>query len=263
MIVLAAAGFVSCARTGLLAEHEAMERAQDLADGSGSGPLAHPDHLSAIRIAHVHHRSCRRGGYSFPRWFRFRLRGLWKAEELTDVQLSQWRSARNAQGEGPDSWRAFLGSNPPSNYVAAAHYAIGLGLLETGQKESAAEHFLAVSRQCPEAIGETGLPLQPLAEFKPLTLAAQGIATGIGMAHFCSNVVYRPTPLTPDSLDAAAELAVAPADRQICERWLETWGNHETARRIAGALQEESNAITSHPPLLWVSLAQRKLGFAS
>ena len=254
VIVLAAAGFVSLRQDRMLVEHEAMERAQDLADGLVPGLwhtliLSQQSELPTFTIGAT-------GEVLFPpALVPILVPRLLEGDELGDGQRVQWRAFRSAPVAEPNRWRAFLDSNPPSNYVAAVHYAIGLHLLEIGQKASAAEHFLAVSRQRPEAVGETGLPLQPLAEFKLLTLSAQGIATGIGMADFCSNVVHRPTPLTPYLLDAAVELALAPADRQICERWLKTWANHETARRIAGALQEKSNAITSIPPLRWVSPA--------
>ena len=40
---------------------------------------------------------------------------------------------------------------------------------------------------------------------------------------FCSNVVSRPTLLTPFLLNAASELAENPDQRQICEVWLKTW----------------------------------------
>ena len=262
VVVLAAAGFVSLRQDRMLVEHEAMDRAQELADRLVADLwhtliTSRQSDLPTFTIGAT-------GSVVFPpELVRTPAPQLLEGDELSDDQRMRWRAIRSATSEGPDSWQAFLGSSPPSNYAAVAHYAIGLHLLESGQPETAADQFLAVARQYPEAAGETGLPLQPLAEFKLLTLTARGFKTGIGMEDFCSNVVQRPTLLTPYLLGAAGELIAEPADRQVGERWLKVWAVHETARRIGEALRVRSPAVGSLPLLSWVTSAPPGAGLGS
>jgi signal transduction histidine kinase len=239
-----------------------MDRAQELADRLVTGLwqtliTSRQSDLPTFTISAT-------GSVVFPsEYVRTPAPRLLEGDELSNDQQVRWRAIRNATSEGTGSWQAFLGLNPPSNYAAVAHYAIGLHLLETDQPGSAADHLLAVARQYPEAAGETGLPLQPLAEFKLLTLTARGIKSGIGMEDFCSNVVHRPTLLTPYLLGAARELTEEPADRQVGERWLKLWAVHEMARRIGEALWERSSAADPLPLLSWVTSAPPGAGLSS
>ncbi len=251
VMVLAAAGFVSLRQDRLLVEHDAAERAQDLADGLLPSLwrtllISGKTELPTLTIDAT-------GEVVFPPAVQITPapRPL-EGDELPAAQRAQWRAVRDAPVDGPERWLEFIASKPPSNYQAAAYYAIALRFLEAGQRQSAADHFLAVSREFPEAVGETGLPLQPLAEFKLLTLASPGSRTDISVAAFCSNIVHRPTPLTPYLLGAAARLAEAPGERSHCEHWLKVWGSHEIARRMAAALQENPKSALSIPPFLWI-----------
>ena len=256
VVVLAAAGFVSLRQDRRLVEHEAIERAQDLADGLVPGlwhtlMIARESELPAFTIGAS-------GDTSFPPSFPPVLSPLQlEGDSLSSAQRQQWLAARALDAGLGDSaastasWQGFLASSPPSNYVAAAHYALGLGLLEAGQKTAAAEHFFLCSQQFPDAIGETGLPLQPLAQFKLLTMAAPVPQDTGRFTEFCSNVVSRPTLLTPFLLNAASELAENPDQRQICEVWLKTWVKHETARCVLTVLRPSLSANPVIPTILW------------
>ena len=96
------------------------------------------------------------------------------------------------------------------NFAAAAHYALGLLLDREGEKKAAAEGFSLVVEKYPGAVGESGLPLQPLAQLKLIELGSlitnqSSLARLVSLEAFCSNAVYHPTPLTPYLLDLAAE----------------------------------------------------------
>jgi signal transduction histidine kinase len=251
VIVLAAAGLVSLRQDRLLVEHEAADRAQELADNLVSSLWRSLTTSPATELPTFTIGSG--GEVSFPPSLALTPHPQsMDGDELSSAQQGLWKTARRSAGESRERWAQFLAGNSPSNYQAAAHYALGLLLVEAGQREAAASNFLTVAGRFPGVVGETGLPLQPLAEFKLLALGANGTQTGIGLAEFCSNVVYRPTLLTPYLLNAAAELADAPADRQMCERWAKTWDNHEIGRRMAAAYQRESRTTATLPALLWV-----------
>jgi signal transduction histidine kinase len=256
VVVLAAVGFVSLRQDRRLVEHEAIERAQDLADGLVPGlwhtlMIARESELPAFTIGTA-------GEVSFPPPLPPVLSPLQlEGESLKSAQRQQWVAARALDaglGEAAAaaaSWQAFLASSPPSNYVAAAHYALGLNSLEAGQKTAAAEHFLLCSQQLPDAVGETGLPLQPLAQFKLLTMAASEPQDTGRFAEFCSNVVSRPTLLTPFLLNAASELTENPAQRHVCEAWQKTWAKHETARGVLTVLRPIASDRLTIPTILW------------
>ena len=259
VVVLAAAGLVSIRQDRMLVEHEVMERAQDLADGL----------IPAIWNALVNDRDSETpvfalgatGAVVFPPAFPPTPHpGKLRGEDLSVDQLALWQAAAADSEGGLERWQALLGSNPPANYSAAAHYALGLRLLENGEKRSAAEHFVAVTRQFPEAVGETGLAMAPLAEFKLLALAMEGSPGEIGMGHFCSNIVHRPTALTPYLLKAAAELAETSADRQACEGWARTLSRHEVARSLAAVVADTFRTVSNLPPVLWIPSIPKEAG---
>src|SRR5436190_1132230 len=85
---------------------------------------------------------------------------------------------------------------------AGAHGA-AIAAKDEGRLDDALNGFEAVARDYPDAIGETGLPLKPLAQLKWLELAkrveyrarAAGVEEALG-----SNVVSRPTLITPQIL---------------------------------------------------------------
>src|SRR5207248_632282 len=73
-----------------------------------------------------------------------------------------------------ESARKFLDSNPPENFAGAAKYTLGMLLKTDKKKEDAAKCFQEVVTKHPQATGESGLPLAPLAEFRWLELAGFG-----------------------------------------------------------------------------------------
>ena len=242
--VLAVVGWMSVREDKILVRHDATERAQAIANDllpklwneltadtagqpnhlsfevDGAGQLVFPPPCALVPV---------------PRPFNL--------EELNQEQTRLWRSAQKAgmESQNPDAvlkaYRDFAGSNPPDDFAAAAEYHIGL--LLAGQKDypAAAKMFGLVAEKYPEAIGESGLPLRPLAELKLLELLPDPEAEPhyvpgqrvhrwnaipdvafppvtmkdfISLDSFCSNAVYHPTLLTPYLLNVALQAKSLP-----------------------------------------------------
>lgn len=159
---------------------------------------------------------------------------------LTEKQARLWSEAQGTERMAPSisasakAYEAFLQTDPPSAFAAVAHYSRGLALLREGAAEEAQRTFESLFSRYPGATGETGLPLEPLARL--LLLESKTAKTPAGMEdrglmeQLCSNVVWHPTPLSPEILKAAAEHARVPAARSTAESWQRTWDQHQMGR---------------------------------
>jgi hypothetical protein len=91
---------------------------------------------------------------------------------LTLEQARLWLAAQRAEAGRQDpqavlnAYSAFVVSSPPSNFTATAQFASGLLLTQQGDRTQAADRFELVLEQYPDAVGESGLPLGPLAQLK-------------------------------------------------------------------------------------------------
>ena len=169
--------------------------------------------------------------------------------ELTIEQKELWQKLPNpAYAEQFGSFirdlNDFLKSKPPERFAATANYRLGLALFGLQKYDEAAAAFNLVANHYPDALGETGLPLRPLAQWKLLQLSkrfADRIAptNSISLELFCSNIVFRPTSLTPQLLDRTKS---QPADTNAQEdhgqgiiqhlKWRNIWTEHELARQL-------------------------------
>jgi TolA-binding protein len=165
--VLAVVGMISLRQDKILAQHEAVERAQAIADDltrriwsklttakapdelrhrafqiDSAGRLIYPPPVEPVPV---------------PKPF--------DLAELDGSQAKLWRTAQTAEAEGDDvlaaiqCYGAFLDSNPPEKFVAAARYGLGLLLAKQGKDRAAAEMFESVLEKYPGAVGESGVPL--------------------------------------------------------------------------------------------------------
>jgi signal transduction histidine kinase len=125
---------------------------------------------------------------------------------------------------------------------AARRYRAGVLALQQGRDQEALEQFETVARDYPDAIGETGLPLKPLAQLKWLELAnslsqlrvqAAALEESVG-----SNAVLRPTAITPLILQRLSNT-----------KWQQEWERHEQIRRIYESARAEMR--TPFPRLIW------------
>ncbi len=156
-----------------------------------------------------------------------------------------WRTAQGAEREGRalpaavQAYQEFLDANPPAPFAAAARYGLGLLLAQDG-KPAAAQMFEVLLAKNPDAVGETGLPLRPLAQWRllePVLLTTNPITAQemASLAAFCSNAVFQPTPLTPYLLDRVRTGAGPPPVREEAQKWLDVWQRHEFTRWLFAA----------------------------
>lgn len=253
VFVLAGAGGWSLRQDRLLARHEAVETAQVLARET--------ERLLWERLS-------QRG--SWPQFkeqaFRVDARGKLvfppapaslpapaplDLSRLTLDQQTAWGALGQMQA-GPEPEPAqtvapldrFLSMNPPDDFAAHTRLRKGLALAEAGKAAEATVEFRLLLQQFPEARTESGLPLRPLAELEILKLAAReksGAAseTTALLAGFCSNLVQRPTFLTPPMLQAARGLENALGATNVVVDWQQEWESQEALRGLAREALEQ------------------------
>jgi signal transduction histidine kinase len=160
---------------------------------------------------------------------------------LNPEQARLWQSFQSAEANPQNdesliqTCEAFIKSDPPENFAAAANYSLGLLLIRQGKLPEAAARFDLVVQEYPNVVGESGMPLRHFALLKLFELQphetpdrhvyvvkqggiqnviAEPTFPPVSLEHFvsleslCSNIVYHPTPLTPYLLE------------KIQERWM-------------------------------------------
>ena len=215
--ILSIIGFVSLQQDRRLAELEATERAQSLADDL-AGQLW--DDLVSEKAV------------EFRGWFEIRPDGSlltppavalltpvqFDLNILSEEQAKFWRTARSyelAQGNDAGAIEAylhFIRLAPPTNFLALAHFSLGLLRSKTGETSRAVDSFAVVARQFTMSTGETGLPLAPLAALK----AMESFASETNAAIFSQfpdaplmlekHAFYQPNAMTGAVLERALEL---------------------------------------------------------
>lgn len=267
LAVLAGVGVISLRNDRALARHEATQRAQavaaELLDGvvkellparepritdrvlkvDGSGKLVQPAPMSPVPE---------------PR--------LLDEGRLTREQLRLWKKARaesrndseSGSGSREAAWAALLDSAPPGEFCAAALYSLGLLLEGRGDDSGAARQFERLLERFPEVPGESGLILGHLAQLKLLEIDPRepgrtNRSASPTFETFCSNVVARPTLVTPLLLERGTAAARNPADTELCRTWQRIWQQHELGRAIYQAAQP---AIAGGARFAWVRIPE-------
>jgi signal transduction histidine kinase len=270
VIVLAVVGFVSIRQDKLLAQHEAADRAQTIADDLlprlwaelMATNLPHASEYHAFRVDKA-------GQLLFPPLVAdLPVPIPFDLAQLNPAQRKLWETAQASESDdrtrtaAMQAYRDFLDSTPPENFAATAEYALGLLLTKaTGTdvqpkggstligrnpsvNEAAFESFARVIESYPNAIGDSGLPLRPLAQLKLLELTSFGRGYAdltnrhryssrsysrpqnyisakvlytishtnsaaptpvVSFDSFCSNLVYYPSPLSAFLLNEVVE----------------------------------------------------------
>jgi signal transduction histidine kinase len=157
-------------------------------------------------------------------------------------ELALWLEARNNEISAPDkatrAYRDFLGATLPAEFAVLAQYSLGLLLGQAGDIDGARACFQTVWAKYPVAVGESGLPLQPLAGLKCLKFESEGGSNSpalVSVDDLCSNVVWKPTPLSTEILGRVKEWATEPEDRMRVSQWEQTWTEHQRARQLFAA----------------------------
>lgn len=291
--VLAVVGSLSLRQDRILAEHEAAARAQSLADvllpRIWTELTAPADSGGSARIVF---QTDAAGQLVFPPPCDLvPLPQPLNPAKLRPEQERLWQNIEDARQRGaifelPGLYRNFFAAQPPADFTAAARYKLGLLLIKLGREAEALSEFEIIRTRYPDAVGESGLPLRPLAELKLLeggagirvpsahvitprpvqqrnvvfqAFEARFPADGIlSVESFCSNIVWRPSSITPHLLNRLGEemekdrrilagelpdtadragLALTRAFEaaqavETIRKWQGLWSEHEIARRL-------------------------------
>ncbi len=254
--VLGVVGGIVLRQDQVLARHEAVERAQGIADAllpavrtkqtAVAGPPQRIPH--AFEVAPD-------GTLIFPRpWVALPQSERLEVEHLKPEQRRLWEEAQRSGRTPADSgevtaaihaYRAFLKLAPPRDFAAAANFALGLAQARQGNYRAAASRFTKVCAQYGDVVGESGLPLGPLAQLRLLELQksnpsnalAPSLLTGsfASLDEFCSNAVNQPSVLSPILLSTALDQATAPEAKRTVRHWQGVWQEHDSSRRLYAA----------------------------
>jgi signal transduction histidine kinase len=183
------------------------------------------------------------------------------ATALTAAQAQLWLAARAAEFTTEDpagataAYQQFLDTKPPEAFAALATYAAGVLLARQDRLAEARELFGQVLAQYASARAESGLPLAPVAQWQTLNTVWHSTnapeSRAVQLNAFCSNQVFQPSPWSGWLLAQAAQLAqttnqqAAPGTAPdgphadcatLATRWLALWENHEVSRRLYRAV---------------------------
>jgi His Kinase A (phospho-acceptor) domain len=231
VIVLAVMGWFSLRQDKILAEHDAKERAQAVADDLLSKIWSELTAKPSDDTNHPYFQIDDNGQLIFPPAYQpVPAPKPFDLTELNSEQARLWEKLQSAESESQSTGafmqacKDFIASNPPDNFAAAANYQMGLLLIRQKRISEASEIFDLVAQKYPDAVGESGLPLQPLAQLKlfeleprekrsplfyvnstaghPVNRMSEPVFPSVKIEHFisvdslCSNIIYHPTPLT-------------------------------------------------------------------
>ncbi|HEY0548744.1 MAG TPA: ATP-binding protein [Verrucomicrobiae bacterium] len=221
--------------------------------------------------------------------------------ELSEAQRAAWITAREQEANAgvevllrsaAESYRQFLTSFPPTNFAAAAHFALGTLLAQVKDFPDAIKEFSVLTNQFPNSTSEAGQPLDTLARFKIFeTQRRSGILRHEDEVRSASDDLLRhvikfPSALTPEILrriPAITNEAPAPGLWMINGRmipWIPEdlrfkaeaeWKEQEQLRRIYHAARpmlgaqsdvgifSVTNAVAllprpTPPPAFWITL---------
>ena len=165
--VLATVGFFSLRQDKILAQHEATERAQALADELAESYWAELTQAPDTNLPRFEVDA--EGQLVWPPSFTpLPLPHPLNIEELTREQEQLWRSTEQMEQQhnfpaAIEMCQKFLEHSPPKNFSAAGLYRLGLFYAEQGNKPAATATLQSLLERFPRALGESGLPLGPLA----------------------------------------------------------------------------------------------------
>ena len=255
VVVLCVAGLASLRQDRRLVDAQARQRAQEIAEEladqidaelastNESARGSSPQPLSFLMD---------RGGrlLSPPPVSGLPTPDLLDPAELTAEQARLWLTARRA-GADPaaraaalTAWQQFIASQPPDRFGAVAAYSRAVSLAEQGPAGDALEALQQFGAHWPEATGETGLPLAPLATLKRLEIAfaltnrtAASAGARDAAVWLASNALARPTLLSPVLLERLSGLEERLGAAGTTAAWGEEWQRAEKARDLYAASQ--------------------------
>ena len=167
--------------------------------------------------------------------------------QLTPQQASLWEGYRADVG-----WlKEFGQTGAPANFLANALFRTGLRFAAQGDPDALAA-FQAVVRGFPDAVGETGLLLAPLAALKYHEIIKDrptNIVAELEWENLCLRAIEKPSILTPIILQRAADSGGIARPR-IAELE-ELWRAHDRLRTLHRAARETLET-GSGSALFWI-----------
>jgi signal transduction histidine kinase len=165
--------------------------------------------------------------------------------ELKPGQREDWAALNQSPALSNDVEMAivagerFLAHAQADHFAAAASYRLGVLRLRQGQTDRARKWFETVAGQYPEAISETGHPLQIYAQLQLLRMAQEGPWPPAQkeplMLALCAGAVLRPSVHSGFVLRQVA--AVQKERPASVEGWERVWQVHEMARAMQAKFQ--------------------------
>lgn len=262
VVVLAGAGLFSIRQDQAIAQREAVEKAQALADQFADilwGELTESSGLTdftnhTFRIDGRRQLLDPQPSPSVPSPQPLELAALNESQrplwERVQAGALDSRLRSNAIAAG----RELLAGDPPTPVAAATQFRLGLLFEADGNQSEASDAFQLVAERHPQAVGEGGLPLATLAEWRRLRITPKP-ALAHALEHFCSNVVEHPTFLTPQWLSEAGTLVPPDLTNNPVVQWQERWNRDQALRVLAEAALAQTGPpvfsnVTSAPVLV-------------
>lgn len=153
------------------------------------------------------------------------------------------------------AWQKLCEVGSPERLVPVVRYRLGALLLKERKLAEAIQAFAWVEEHAPRTLGESGLPLQPLARWQQLQIMRlmypSNPADLTRVAAFCSNLVTRPSCLTSRLLSDVRELRML---QDVTTLWLAAWRRDEVARQMHSALRARQTRSSPNPLWEWVDL---------
>jgi signal transduction histidine kinase len=242
--VLAAVGLLSVHRDKILAQHEAVERAQVIAEqllprlwsALTNGENAEAFEYHAFQIDNTDE-------LLFPPPLAPAPSAApldWR--ELSPEQAALWQRAQMAEvnNDVPGTIQAirdFLNTKPPERYAAVGKYDLSSFLIKQGELQNATDVCIFLLDNYPSQISENGLSLQRLAEFKLLELSImmtnpRPTNALISSDDFCRHIIFDPSLLTSPFLSWITAHAEALEVKDGNDHWNSIWQEHEECRQL-------------------------------
>jgi signal transduction histidine kinase len=255
-LLLAGAGFYSLRQDQVLAEHEARAQARrfatDVTDrfaariagldlpaapANGSRPSSPADNP----IARLKRSPWVRTGFAMSSDGRLLfpaplapipIPAPLNAAELSLAQQDGWLAleeqftADSPNYEEVDRLLAeFLRAQPPERFAAIANIRTAMLARSTGRIDRCRELLQPLIELAPEISGETGIPLQLVAEWQLAETSSDRVRDGI-LDRLCGRAVTEGSSLSEALIERASAISPAAA------KWAGAWNSHQEARRF-------------------------------
>ncbi len=256
--LLAALGFVSLRQDRMLARQDATERARALAEALAPRlwtelSLFNETNVPAGRSFQVNSA----GELVFPPPSPpLPPNQPLNTDDLNEAQAGLWVGAQRAENSDDlasavTAWQAFLQTNPSQNFCAVAQYSLGLLFERQGSHQEAADRFNLVLTRFPQALGESGLPLAPLALWQLYELGAtRGSVAApkniVPVSTLCSNAVTFPTALSTLILEKVSENSDSKVVEEVA-KWRQRWLDQAIARDLYEAARPQLDRRKATP----------------